>query len=318
MFRLTIDNRENKIIENCNQLEILHTVQSLDVGDLRIDGPSGQVFLFERKSLCDLALSLRDGRFKDQKDRLLGVLQREPLTSVAYIIEGTFHYSQPKKIVNGRITLQTIYSLLNTTQLKYRIPIITTKDVMDTTMYIKSFLDQLSKNDDFMPVSSGSNAGCFEHTSLMPKISNNRKTDPQSILTSMLTAIPGISFKTACGIIEHFQTSFYGFINYIRTHCLQDFNNELQNVKINHRKLSKKIRELIMNTFYSDILDSTNIREAINSSPINDIAPPLFLKSRTTTETNDEENNNDNLLEHNTDTTETTTNTTYQDINYII
>lgn len=317
MFRLTIDNRENKIIENCNQLEILHTVQSLDVGDLRIDGPSGQVFLFERKSLCDLALSLRDGRFKDQKDRLLGVLQREPLTSVAYIVEGSFHYSQPKKIVNGRITLQTIYSLLNTTQLKYRIPIITTKDTMDTTMYIKSFLDQLSKNDDFMPVSSGSNAGCFEHTSLMPKISNNRKTDPQSILTSMLTAIPGVSFKTACGIIEHFQVSFTGFIHYIKNNDLQEFNSELMNVKINNRKISKKIRELIMNTFYSDILVDTNIREVINQSPFADTSPPLFLKSRTTTETTDEDDIDDDINDD-LKTTSTTTNTRYSDINYII
>jgi len=301
MFRLTIDNRENKIIENCNHLHIPHTVQSLDVGDLRIDGPSGQVFLFERKTLCDLALSLRDGRFKDQKDRLLGVLQREPLTSVAYIIEGTFHYSQPKKIINGRITLQTIYSLLNTTQLKYRIPIITTRDTMDTTMYIKSFLSQLDKNDDFMPVSSGSNAGCFEHTSLMPKISNNRKTDPQSIMTAMLTAIPGISFKTACGIIEHFEISFSGIMNYIRTYDFEDFYNELQNIKINNRKISKKIKDLLINTFYNDPRGITNIREVINTSPINDAAPPLLLRSRTSTD--DEDNKGD---------------TTYQDINYII
>lgn len=273
-----IDIREHSLHESLRLLDISFNPITLDIGDIDIQGTKGQRFLFERKTIEDLAASLRDGRFKEQKDRLLGVLQREPMTAIAYIIEGRLGFNL-KRIINGRITVGALISLLNTLQLRYRIPVVFTGGVSETAIYIQCILNRLSTEPDFCPVSDGSNAGCFEHTSLLPRIATNRKTDRNSILTSMLTAIPNVSHKISSSIIEWFDTKYEGMMNYMKNHTYQDFDKELFSIKISGRTISKKIREILIDVFYGDekhIHDSSR-----SSSPdilLKTTAPPLIIK----------------------------------------
>ena len=80
--KLIVDNREGSVIDQLKQLGVSHELMNMDLGDFEIQGTQGQRFIFERKTWKDLAASLADGRFKNQKDRLCGVLQREPRASV--------------------------------------------------------------------------------------------------------------------------------------------------------------------------------------------------------------------------------------------
>jgi len=251
---------------------------TLDIGDIDIQGIKGQRFLFERKTVEDLAASLRDGRFKEQKDRLLGVLQREPMTAIAYIIEGRLGFNL-KRVIRGRVTVGSLVSLLNTLQLRYRIPVVFTGGISETSIYIQCIMNRLCIEPDFCPVSDGSNAGCFEHTSLLPKIASNRKIDRNSILSSMFTAIPNVSHKISFAIVEWFNSKYGGMMKYIKTHPYQDFEKELSSIKISGRTISKKIRETMLDVLYGD--DEIIHKSSRSSSPnivLKSVAPPLVIE----------------------------------------
>jgi hypothetical protein len=64
----------------------------------------------------------------------------------------------------------------------------------------------------------------------------------ENINSYMLNLIPGISLTTAKQILQHFNNSFFELWGQVRTECLEI---DLNLIKINNRKLSKKIIENI-------------------------------------------------------------------------
>ena len=249
-MEIIIDSREKDIITNLTSSDISNTIKTLDVADIEIIGPQSQRFLFERKTIKDLAASLRDGRFKDQKDRLLGVIEREPKTSIAYILEGTLRGGK-NDIILGRINVGMLKSLLYTIQMRYRIPVINTFSVKDTTRWIIDFYKHIQKNPGFMPVGSGSNAGCSSYKTLMPMPSKNRKNDPRSITIGMLTTLSGISGSISTKIVDSIcREEKVGLFNIIRKCSREDFEKKLGEIKIGKRRISKKIRKNLCDVLY--------------------------------------------------------------------
>lgn len=251
-MELIIDNREGSLISTIRQhyVDLSFSVQSLDLADIEIRGTNEQRFLIERKSIKDLAASLNDGRFKDQKDRLMGVLEREPKTAIAYIVEGGMRGDDYERI-HGRVTLGMLRTLLITIQFKYRIPIIFTTNVRDTAIWTRRFCANLAKKPDFCPVGSGSNAGCSSYKTLMPAPVRNRASDPKSIAIAMLTSISGVSHKIANEIVH--QTTDprnIGFFQVIRENDRESFAGILDNVRISGRRVSKKARDGLCDVFY--------------------------------------------------------------------
>lgn len=265
-MRLYLDTRERILGEVLDGNGIPFTSKPLDIGDIDIIGPIGQRFLLERKTLSDLAASLRDGRFKSQKDRLLGVLQRESSTAVAYVLEGYLGDNDLRR-VNGRVTVGTLRSLLNTIQLRYRIPVITTRNIKETATLIGSICKQLENKPEFCPVGSGGNSGCAGHADVMPQISKNTRDDPGSIWTSMLTAVRGVSRKTSSGIISHFETiTPGGIIQYMREHTKEAFSSVLCEIRMNKRRIPKKIITKLVELFYPDTSTATESNDVSDSN----------------------------------------------------
>ena len=77
-MKLKIDNREKKLIkiimafkEQFNLKKIDITIEVLDIGDFIIcDDNDNEILIIERKSLNDLASSIKDGRYVEQSLRL--------------------------------------------------------------------------------------------------------------------------------------------------------------------------------------------------------------------------------------------------------
>ena len=67
-MELIIDNREKIDINTCN---INVTYSNLEIGDYIISKDSTIYFIIERKTIQDYANSIRDGRYREQKQRLL-------------------------------------------------------------------------------------------------------------------------------------------------------------------------------------------------------------------------------------------------------
>jgi len=89
---IIIDNRETKLLSIINDRDldiykdkIKIEKQQLDIGDIHIKFDNN-LYIYERKTVKDLISSVKDGRYKEQKTRLLGL--KNSSTTINYIIEG--------------------------------------------------------------------------------------------------------------------------------------------------------------------------------------------------------------------------------------
>jgi ERCC4-type nuclease len=84
MARVVLDVRETSLIELFNRRAEGHLIEALAVGRIRCEYANGQRgWIVERKTAWDLAASLYDNRFKEQRSRML-----EGNWRPIYIIEG--------------------------------------------------------------------------------------------------------------------------------------------------------------------------------------------------------------------------------------
>lgn len=85
-----IDTREHAFIEKWKSLNLADAswdvqIVPLEIGDIQILYPDRQIrFIFERKTFCDLAASIKDGRYREQKARLLA--NYSPI-QITYLLE---------------------------------------------------------------------------------------------------------------------------------------------------------------------------------------------------------------------------------------
>ena len=92
---IKIDNRERKLITLMNALKkdlgynFDIVVEVLDLGDIIICDDNVEKLIIERKSLSDLAASLKDGRYSEQSFRLNGMKIHNH--NIVYLIEGDIH-----------------------------------------------------------------------------------------------------------------------------------------------------------------------------------------------------------------------------------
>ena len=98
---IKIDTRETLIYEKCNNMiqnfpSIKLQMESLHIGDIIIcDDEGAELVIVERKTLNDLASSIRDGRYKEQGYRLDGLPQHNH--NIYYLVEGTLQTYNPNK-----------------------------------------------------------------------------------------------------------------------------------------------------------------------------------------------------------------------------
>ena len=82
---VTVDNREIGLIKALDQ-SIGCKVEQLNLGDVVFADKSGTQVVVERKTLADLEASIKDGRYKDQVNRLLAC--PVPNRKIVFLIEG--------------------------------------------------------------------------------------------------------------------------------------------------------------------------------------------------------------------------------------
>ena len=78
-MKIIIDNRERELVKllkafsDNNGFNFVIEVEKLDLGDIIIkDDNDNTKLIIERKTISDLAASIRDGRYKEQSYRLNG------------------------------------------------------------------------------------------------------------------------------------------------------------------------------------------------------------------------------------------------------
>ena len=178
-MKLIIDNREKVLILF---QEVEYETTNLDLGDFQIVNSEGEIVLIiERKTQADLLSSIKDGRNREQKLRLLN----SGISNIAYLIEGKndIKYFRPTD------KLSEVGSILNT-MFRDKLFVIRTLNMEETVLYIKTLLKKFTKND-FK----------FENKDYSSVIKLKKKDNltPENCFIAQLSQIPGVS-NTICQV----------------------------------------------------------------------------------------------------------------------
>lgn len=250
--------------------EIKIKVENLKLGDIIIsDGGENELLLFERKSLNDLASSIKDGRYVEQSFRLDGY-ESVPNHNIVYIIEGDLSKWKENANYNGRVNKKTLLSSMCSMLYYKGFSVIRTMNMTETCELILNWADKLQREKlTKTPYYSGAKMGKqaqelvqepvqepiqaqqvqtvreSQHYCDVFKIKKekNGNITPDNIGEIMLCTIPGISSKTAIVIMKEFKT-INGLIKSLENdgHCLNNIYMETNDKK---RKISSQCIENI-------------------------------------------------------------------------
>jgi ERCC4-type nuclease len=196
---LLLDIRERELIRLCPGTPY----KQLDVGDAHIlatdaSGAERIVVIAERKSVADLEASLGDGRYREQRTRLLATcasanagIGAKPL----YIIEGNLDR------LGGRRTINELWKILNRLTMRYGIALIQTDSLDQTADYLETLTEQVRADPS-----------CFDSSTIVKSYSEYVKTskketreDPRNFFSAVVTQCPGVSAAVAGVLAGHYK-----------------------------------------------------------------------------------------------------------------
>jgi len=122
-------------------------VENLKLGDVIIsDNNDGgtELLLFERKSLNDLASSIKDGRYVEQSYRLAGY-ESVPNHNIVYIIEGDLSKWKENASYNSRVNKKTLLSSMCSMLYYKGFSVIRTMNMRETCELILNWADKLQR-----------------------------------------------------------------------------------------------------------------------------------------------------------------------------
>lgn len=251
MSKLIIDYRENKIINIIKKYnKVNYEIKNLDIGDFVFEKDNNQVLIIERKTIDDLYSSIIDGRYKEQKLRLIN---NYPISKIIYIIENTIgnKTSSHQKIIYG--------SIINTL-LRDNIKILRSENINETINYLYVLYKKINHIQQYQ-INALSNDS---HTNNSDKNINNIDTNsnylntikikkkdnmtPESCQIIQLSQIPGVSINISKCIMNEYKT----IRNLIKN--LEENENILENLQLTSntgktRKLGPKLSKRIFEFF---------------------------------------------------------------------
>ena len=224
-MELIIDNRECDLIKNLNKENIIFSKTNLELGDVQYKFNDNLIYIIERKTINDLGASIKDGRYKEQKMRLLS----NNKNNVFYIIEGNINYCET---LSTKAILGSIINMI----FRDNIKIIYSKDIKQTTdiiIQIKEKFESNKFNQTNLDITKNDYISCV-------KINKKDNMDIKTCNIIQLATIPGVSKKTSIIILEKYNSLNNLIIN---------FNKEgellLKDIEIGKKKLGKVLSKKI-------------------------------------------------------------------------
>jgi ERCC4-type nuclease len=190
---MLIDVRERELLAQTSIL--LCVSKQLPIGDIWL-GLSGEEvvagsLIIERKTIRDFEASVLDGRYREQRGRLVAYCQEVGATPM-YIIEGRWTGN------SGRISSEALMKLAARTQCKHGIPIMQTADVAETAVLI-SALDEYIRVDR---TNLQRETGVLRATDSIHVVKKANAADPRFFAVSCLCQCSGVSTKVAEAILD--------------------------------------------------------------------------------------------------------------------
>lgn len=234
---IKIDTREQELFKKCEATisavpkfaDIKLVSETLPLGDIIINDGTNDCLIIERKTLSDLAASIKDGRYEEQSYRLNGLQHHNH--NIVYLVEGDMYRFNAFK---ERIDKQTLYSAMFSINYFKGFSVMRSNNMEETAMIacnmvyklvggLKSgkigFYNNTATNktpDDNSSGDQNNNADASEkdivkeatekdYCSVIKKVKKDNIT-PDNIGEIMLCQIPGISSASALAILAQFKT----------------------------------------------------------------------------------------------------------------
>lgn len=213
-MQIKIDKRERGLYANCeermntmNEGEINLVSEMLPLGDIIVcDNEGNELVIVERKTLNDLASSIRDGRYKEQGYRLNECDVHNH--NIIYLVEGNLQsYNGYKAHLERKALLSSFVSL---TYFK-GFSLHRTENVNETAEWILSYASKLQREkgrsfydiagnvsgegDEIKPINS--------YVDVSSRVKKNNVT-VDNIASIMLSQIPGVSAAVASAVMSKY------------------------------------------------------------------------------------------------------------------
>jgi len=262
-LKLTIDVRERDLIECCNtimaknSLSDLVIIESLPIGDVIISNvDTGEdLIIIERKTLADLAASIRDGRYAEQSFRLNGISHENH--NIVYLIEGDV---TRLSIFKKGMDKNTLYSAMFSINYFKGFSLMRSNTLEESATIICNMVTKLLKSENKVPYyklrqqqqeqEKGQEEDQQEQEQQPDYCSVVKRVKKDNITKSnigeiMLCQIPGCSNVCAKAIFQKFKT-ISELITAIQQDatCLNDIKTTMANGKM--RKMSKAVIKSII------------------------------------------------------------------------
>jgi ERCC4-type nuclease len=227
-----LDTREGELIRLLQAPQDI--VKQLPVADIWIgitesNSISEGGLLIERKSIRDLEASILDGRYREQRGRLLASCH-ENKTQPMYIVEGSFSSG------TGRLTKKALMKFINRLIFHYNIAVMQTASINETAELIQTLAEQWKED----PTSLQRTTELVKVTDGIHVQKKANAMDPRQFAICCIAQCPGISVKAAEQLVTIFG-SLPGVI--------QATKEEMEQVKVGARKIgpvvSKRLYELL-------------------------------------------------------------------------
>jgi ERCC4-type nuclease len=199
-----------------------HEIKSerLPLGDVILHDPSqGQglgrdIVIFERKTLADLAASIRDGRYKEQSFRLIETAAATGLHkhNIVYIIEGDLARYDER---HTQITKTALQSAMVSLMYYKGFSVVRTMNLGETADFILHFADKVAKEGPLSVADTGTSTATPMAQAYSEVSAKKEKRDyitRDNIGEIMLAQVPGVSAKMAAAILAKYGGSIYEFL----------------------------------------------------------------------------------------------------------
>ncbi len=206
-LQFLLDTREHGLSTELTRFGLPYVVKALDVGDFMIQTAEGVPLLVgERKSFADFAASNNDGRYREQRARLMAT--RGQGVAVLYVLEGTWSPLCNRTFCNGRTTESTLQRLTSRLILRYGMPVLASANIAETAQWCQRLLEQLTDDPAVFQPESGlaadTTAAMATYAATFHTVKKSNK-GPGGVAQGMISAIPGLGEKRVTALLE--QTS---------------------------------------------------------------------------------------------------------------
>ena len=214
MLRVVVDSRETRLIcEMQDRPFSSWTTKMLDLGDIHIVDSKGVVVcVIERKTWSDWAASIRDGRYREQKARMLRWQQTPTETKhkrCMYIVEGNIPSLQTAGFYKiGGMDVDTLTKSICSTILRDNVPVLFSETTEQTACLVEILVrvwgGTYTKKNTTRPSSIDYDTAVL----LQNTMNKSANKTPNQCYLSQLAQLPGVSVHTAKILAAEYENMF--------------------------------------------------------------------------------------------------------------